>query len=231
MTMSAQAFCSQCGKPLAAAAKFCGECGRSCGESADAGPGTAGGLVWQTDMMLLNNRFFLADCVKWLGWSLGISLAIFLPLFGIPGGVDGMRTAFLMTGIGAVLLIFSTLLFVLIMGNRVPMEFSINNDGIQMRTRSKRMKSINKIAIIFGVLARKPGAIGAGALGRSGQNTHIAWNELSKIQFHPAQRVIFLKGGILSRIRLYCTAQNYAVVAARIEETARQQTPPASILK
>ena len=231
--MSSQAYCSQCGAPLGEAAKFCGQCGHSLGKPADAAVsdvGAAGGLVWQADMTLLNNRFFLADLVKWLGWTLVISLAIFLPLFGIPGGVDGMWTALLMTGIGAVLLIFSTLLFVMIMGNRVPMEFTLNSDGIQMRSGSKRMKGINLIAILFGVLARKPGAVGAGALGMSGQNTRIAWNELRKIQFHPAQRVIFLKGGIFSRIRLYCTPQNYQAVAAMVEKRGLQQSPPARVL-
>jgi hypothetical protein len=229
--MSLQAFCSQCGASLGEAAKFCSKCGHPSGKSTDAGGNAAGGLAWQADMTLLNNRFFLADFAKWLGWTLVISLAIFLPLFGIPGGVDGVWTALLITGIGAVLLIFSTLLFVLIMGNRVPMEFTLNSDGIQMRTGSRRMQGINLIAIIFGVLARKPGAIGAGALGLSGQNTRIAWNELRKIQFHPAQRVIFLKGGILSRIRLYCIAQNYQAVAAMVEERGLQQSPQASILR
>jgi hypothetical protein len=231
--MSSQAFCSQCGAPLGEAAKFCGQCGHALGDPADAaspGVGAAVDLVWQADMTLLNNRFFLADLVKWLGWTLLVCLAIFIPLMGIPGGAQGVRAAFLFTGTGAVLLIFSTLLFVLIMGNRVPMEFTLDNDGIQMRTVSKRIKKINLVAILFGVLARKPGAIGAGALGMSGQSTRIAWNELRKIQFHPVQRVIFLKGGILSRIRLYCTAQNYQACAAMVGERGLQQTPPPRIL-
>ena len=231
--MNSQAFCSQCGASLGEAAKFCSKCGHSLGNSTDAAVsdvGAAVDLVWQADMTLLNNRFFLADLVKWLGWTLLVCLAIFIPLMGIPGGAQGVRAALLFTGIGAVLLIFSTLLFVVIMGNRVPLEFTLNNDGIQMRTVSRRIKGINLIAILFGVLARKPGAVGAGAIGMSGQNTRIAWNELRIIQFHPAQRVIFLKGGILSRIRLYCTTQNYQAVAAMIGERGLQQSPPARVL-
>jgi hypothetical protein len=65
----------------------------------------------------------------------------------------------------------------------------------------------------------------------SQQSTTIAWNELRKIRFYPAQRVIFLKGGIFSRIRLYCTAQNYEAVAKTVKEMGGRQAPPARIME
>ncbi len=169
-------------------------------------------------MKLLNNRFFLADFAKWFSLTLLICSTLFMLIFGIPGGLKGVEAALLMTGIGAVLLIVSTLIFVMIMGNRVPMEFTVNRDGVNMRGISRRMRGINQLAIIMGVLASKPGAIGAGTIGMSQQNTTIAWNELQKVHFYPAHQVIFLKGGIFSRIRLYCTPQNYAAVAKIIQQ-------------
>lgn len=179
---------------------------------------------WQAEMKLLNNRFFLGDFAKWFGLTMLICSTLFMLIFGIPGGLKGIEAALLMTGIGAVLLIVSTLIFVIIMGNRVPMEFTVNSDGVNMRGISKRMKGINKLAIIMGVLARKPGAIGAGTIGMSQQSTTIPWNELQKVHFYPAYQAIFLKGGIFSRIRLYCTSQNYEAVVKIIQQFKPSKT-------
>jgi len=186
--------------------------------------GDAGTHRWQAEMTLLGNRFFLADLGKWLGLTLLVCAAIFVPLLGVAGGAKGVEAAFLFLGIGACLLILGTLLFVAIMGNRVPMEFTVDGDGVIMRTVSRRVKGINAATIVLGALARKPGAVGAGVIGASQQSTTIAWDELRRIRFFPAERVIFLKGGIFSRIRVYCTEQNYAAV----EATIRQRKPPAA---
>jgi len=180
-------------------------------------------MVWQSEMTLLNNRFFLGDFLKWFSLTLLICLAFFVPLFGIPGGADGVWAALLIVGIGACLLVVSTLLFAAIMGNRVPMEFQIGEGGVAMRSVSKRVKGINRLTMILGLLSGKPGAVGAGAIGASQENSSIPWDELRKVHCYPDQRVIFLKGGILSRIRLYCSAENYEAVEKKVREMALQQ--------
>jgi hypothetical protein len=98
------------------------------------------------------------------------------------------------------------------MGNRLPLAFRVDALGVNMQSASKRVTNINRTAMVLGVLAGKPGMVGAGAIGASQENTTIAWQDLRKVCFHPVQQVIFLKGGIFSRIRVYCTPQNYPSV-------------------
>lgn len=223
-------YCSQCGTALAADAKFCEQCGTAVPQSAttaapsqiseavappplaEVSPPAADGLEWESEMKLINNRFFLGDLVKWTLVTMLVCAAIFIPLFGSSGGKDGLFAALLFLSLPAILIFLGTFIFVIIMGNRVPMVFRIDAHGVNMRSVSKRVKNINRTAMILGVLAGKPGMVGAGVAGASQENTTIAWQDLRKVRFHPVQQVIFLKGGILSRIRVYCTPQNYPSV-------------------
>lgn len=173
-------------------------------------------LEWETEMKLLNNRFFLGDLTKWTVVTTIVFAAILIPLLGFSGGREGLEAAILFLALPPVLIFVSTLIFILLMGNRLPLRFRIDAEGLHMKSVSRRVRNINRTAMILGALAGKPGAVGAGAIGASQENTSIGWEELSKVRFHPADRVVFLKGGIFSRIRVYATPQNYESVAERI---------------
>ena len=232
-------YCSQCGAALRPAAKFCAQCGTALGQIVETPANAAAAkqaptpgqpadgqtLEWQAEMSLLTNRFFLGDCLKWLVLSLLLCALIFLPLLGFTGGGEGVVAAFIFLAFVPALMIPGILIFAAIMGNRVPMEFSIDEQGVRMRSVSNRIKGINRTAMILGLLAGKPGMIGAGATGMSQEKEFIVWGDLRKVKFYPVQRVVFLKGGILSRIRLYCTAENYEAV----ERLIRKNAPPTVI--
>jgi hypothetical protein len=222
-------YCSQCGAALTANAKFCEQCGAAVPQSAADVPGQmseavampsvadvpqqpADELEWQSEMKLINNRFFLGDLVKWTLVTMLVCAAIFIPLLGISGGKDGLFAALLFLALPVVLIFLGTFIFVIIMGNRLPLAFRVDALGVNMRSVSKRVTHINRTAMVLGVLAGKPGMVGAGAIGASQENTTIPWQDLRKVCFHPVQQVIFLKGGIFSRIRVYCTPQNYPSV-------------------
>ena len=241
-------LCPQCGAPHPANATTCVPCGAALpasntagGDNADPAPplstqdntdtsaSEASTLVWQVEAKLLNNRFFLGDMIKTTTITMAVCAAIFIPLFGISGGLKGVEAALIFLCIPLVLILLGTLIFVLIMGNRLPMEFTIDRDGINMKSISRRVTNINRTAMILGALSGKPGAVGAGALGASQENTTILWPDLSKVRFYQKDNVIFLKGGILSRIRLYCLPQNYAQVSqmirCRLPDKAIVETP------
>lgn len=195
-------FCPQCGIALSASSKICADGIPVQDELC---------LEWDAEMTLLNNRFFLGDATRWLALTMIVCAVIFIPVFGIPGGWQGIRAAVWILLIGLAFMVIGTLVFVLIMGNKVPMVFKMDARGVNMKAVSRRMQNINRGAILLGLLTRNPGAVGAGMAGRAQQDVTIQWNELREVHFYPAHRVIFLKGDIFSRIRLYCTPANYAV--------------------
>ena len=163
---------------------------------------------------------------KCLGLTLLALLAFIIPLFWSSGAQKGLQGAVIILSIPTVLLFVGMLIFIVTMGNRVPMEFKIDGAGVRLQSVSKRIKVINRTAIVLGLLTGKPGAIGAGELGRTQEKWSIAWNEPSKVSYYPNQRVIFVNGGFLSKIRVYCTPENYSNVAGRI----RAKTPPQAVV-
>jgi hypothetical protein len=208
-------FCPECGTAVSAASTTVAD-----GESAR----DPSCLEWEAEMTLLNNRFFLRDATKWLAMTMAVGAALLLPIFGIPGGWGGIQAAMLILLIGLASMTMGTLIFALIMGNRLPMAFKVDAEGVNMKSVSRRMKNINRGAILLGLLARKPGVVGAGMAGRSQEDITIPWNELRKVHLYPAHRVIFLRGDIFSRIRLYCTPSNYALAEQYIRTRLSMRT-------
>jgi hypothetical protein len=111
----------------------------------------------------------------------------------------------------------SVLIYVAVMGNRVPIEFEVDARGARMRALSRRSKGIALAAIAAGGAAGNAGAVGAGIAARAQERTAVPWDELSEVRLFPEDRVIYLRGDAFSRLRLYCTADNYARVAAMVE--------------
>ena len=226
--------CPKCGAPLTERSKFCAQCGSSAvvahpptSLTGSSHPESDDSLLeWQAEMKLLTNRFFWGDMGKCLGLTLLALLSFTIPIFLSSGAQKGLQGAVIILSIPTVLVLFGTLIFIVIMGNRVPMEFKIDSAGVRMQSVSKRIKGINRAAIVLGLLAGKPGAVGAGELGRTQEKCCIAWNELHKVRYYPNQRVIFVNGGFLSKIRVYCTPENYSNVAGRI----RAKTPPQAVV-
>lgn len=157
----------------------------------------------------MNNRFFVGDWVKWCILATVACAAIFIPLFGLVGGGRSLAVAFCLTAIAPVVMVVATLSYAVLVGNQTTMRFKISDLGVTMKIESKRLKAVNRLAVVLGLLARRPGAIGAGTVAMSQEETEIPWDELSQVRFYPADRVIFLRGDILSRIRVYCSPDNY----------------------
>ncbi len=231
--------CPKCGVSTPDESKFCPQCGTALpipvtpatkSKTSDAprspaevpSPGSDACLNWQIEVKLLGNRFFLRDTCKWLAWSTLIGGILLVAIFGLAGGAGGVRAALLITLIGMAVMLFGTALFVAVMGNRMAFEFALDEAGVHMRSVSKRVKWINRLTLILGVLARKPSAAGAGAAAMSQEETTILWNDLSRTSYFPNDRAIFLRGDLLTRIRLFCKPENYALVEQTIRERGRR---------
>jgi hypothetical protein len=187
------------------------------GGAAAGAPQESDRCLWTFEMKLLGNRFFLRDTVRWIGLSTAIIGVLFLALFGLAGGAENIPLALGITVGALVLMSMSVLIYVAVMGNRVPIEFEVDARGARMRALSRRSKGIALAAIAAGGAAGNAGAVGAGIAARAQERTAVPWDELSEVRLFPEDRVIYLRGDAFSRLRLYCTADNYARVAAMVE--------------
>jgi hypothetical protein len=220
------AFCSRCGNritseaPGDAAAPVLGS-PRPENDLAGPGPPATGEISWEVSVPLLTNRFILYDLLKVWGIS---SLVLFLFLTGI-AVYDWKWRAFtgMLPLVGLVSAIVLGLLILVMLGffwNRFPMGFSLGPREARVVSLSRRGRWGNRLAVVLGALAGKPGVAGAGLLGMAQEIATVAWDDVRRVNIHASARVISLMDGWHVVMRLYCTPQNYDVVLTAVQRWA-----------
>jgi hypothetical protein len=214
-------LCARCGNPVIPGSVFCSQCGspvtpeesaataatatfspRTEAGQAEKGPSVTGEISWEFNASLLTNQFIMYDLLKVWGFS-----TLFLGL--LMGGIatyDGKwRTLVAMAPVlGAVSAGFLVLLILVLLvffGNRFPMGF-------------------NRLAVVLGALAGKPGVAGAGLLGMAQEAVEVVWDDVRRLNIHAPARVISLMDSWHVVMRLYCTPQNYEVVLNDVQKWA-----------
>jgi len=209
-------FCSQCGSEVNPTARFCAKCGRPIvinGSSDDQGStlqDSPQALEWEIAFPLLTNRFFLYDMVKLFFWTFLIFNGIMMTIFLIQREFDALVP---MLELSVVIVLGLALLTVpitaIIFRNRFPTRFAVRPDGAFYKSLSGRASTLNRAAIVVGILAGKPGAAGAGLLAASQETGGIAWQDVRKVHEYPAQCVISLMNSWRVVLRLYCSPEDY----------------------
>jgi hypothetical protein len=219
-------FCPQCGDPVPAEASGAAAATgvvspRSAADQAEKGQGATGEIFWEVNVPLLTNRFIMYDLLKVWGFS---SLGLFLLLAGI-AVYDRNWRAFtgmlpLVGLVSAGLLALLILVMLGFFGNRFPMGFRLDPQGALVVSLSRRGRWGNRLALVLGALAGKPGVAGAGLMGMAQETTVVAWDEVRRLKVHAPTRVISLMDSWHVVIRLYCTPQNYEAVLKAVEKWA-----------
>jgi hypothetical protein len=174
-------------------------------------------LVWETDLPLFGREMLRQ-------WTLAM-LATALLMILLLGTVFmaqrewhalPMLAAMLLGTAGGLWLLGLAIMAVLFRG-RFHVRYTLDDQGILLENVEPIAKQANRVAIIVGALARKPGLIGAGLIGRSRESEAVRWNGAFTLLAKPDQRVISLRNRWRSLMLLQCTEANYAEVLARVE--------------
>ena len=185
------------------------------------------GFVWQAEMPLLTNRFFLYDMAKllfWTGLIGGILFATIALLAGGPEAVPKLLAIFglILGGFGFLLALIALVFF----GNAFPMLFFAGPAGLGWETRSRRAVHANRAAALVGAIAGSPGTAGAGLIADAGESGLPPWSGVSRIKAYPALRVLSVMNRWRVVVRLYCTPENFP----RVLELARRYAPGALVV-
>jgi hypothetical protein len=219
-------FCSQCGSPLASeksavAAATANSSPRIETAPAETAPPATGEISWEFNTPLLTNRFIMYDLLKVWGFS---SLFFGLLMVGIAVYDRSWRTlAGMAPVVGAVsagLLVLLILVMLVFFGNRFPMGFRLGPQGAMVVSLSRRGRWGNRLAVILGALAGKPGVAGAGLLGMAQETVGMVWGDVRRLNIHAPSRVITLMDSWHVVMRLYCTPQNYDAVLNAVQKWA-----------
>jgi hypothetical protein len=185
------------------------------------GPAATGEISWEFSVPLLTDQFIMYDLLKVWGFS---SLFLGLVMAGIAVHERNWRTfadmAPLVGAVSAGLLVLLILVMLGFFGNRFPMGFALGPQGAMVTSLSGRGRWGNRLAVVLGALAGKPGVAGAGLLGMSRETTGVAWDEVRRLKIHGPARVISLMDGWHVVMRLYCTPHNYEAVLKAVQTWA-----------
>jgi hypothetical protein len=232
--MSDRQYCRRCGSKLKVDSRFCIECGGSIADDDAAPPAPAAGednaLRWRVEVPLLSNRFIISDTL--LGGLVTVLIAGSLigGIFAYSGGWEGLRAGFIFAGIFAGFYLFVAFFtFAVIFGNRWPLEFVVGEHGVVMNNVSEKARFIHRFSWILALVTGRPLMAGPGLIAQSREVVGIPWNEVRTVRKYPALGVIYLRGGLLENVRLYCLPSNYTQAVQRVEAAVRQQAPSATI--
>jgi hypothetical protein len=245
------ALCSSCGAAIINGSRFCSQCGNPIRLKNSAAafettatplPSLAGlkgtdlqtiqEISWQVNIPLLTDRFIMYDLLKVWGFS---SLGLLLLMVIISLFDRHWQTLINMLPVVGLVSLIILVLFILVMlvffGNRFPLEFVLSPDGAMVVSLSRRGRWGNRLAVILGVLAGKPGLAGAGLLGMARETVGVTWDEVRRLNIYPQIRVISLMDSWHVVLRLYCTPQNYDLVLQSVQKWAVQGLKKATAKK
>lgn len=180
-------------------------------------------LSWQISIPLINNRFIIGNVIKGIAMTLLLFFIIIGSIFGLSGGWKGVEQALIVSiWAGLFLVIISAFTLVVFLGNKYLLEFTINEEGVIMKSRSERAHFAHRLALILGLLGRNPAAAGAGIAGVAGETNIIPWNSIKSIKVYPAKKIIRLKRNFLETMYVYCAEDNFDSISALIAEKSTE---------
>jgi hypothetical protein len=162
--------------------------------------------MWDTDMPLLSNRFFLYDMGKVLLGSGLLFMAAYILIAAVTGNLKSLGPVMILLSLCLFVVLFLFVLIALLFFRNVyPVRYLIGTQGIGFEMLSRRGKIASRLAIVAGLLSGEPGEAGAGLL---------EWNDVRKIKAYPAFGVISVMNNWRVVVRIFCTPEYYPAVIA-----------------
>jgi hypothetical protein len=185
-------------------------------DGATASPTSQDAMAWQVDVSVLGNRLVRRSLVRGFGLSAVLSALLIGGIFGFASGeaAIGLKAGGFAAAATVVLFVVGLLFYFLIVGARQPYAYRMDDAGIEMINASRAAKRVHRAAFVLGFLAGKPGAASAGAAAMASESMYCAWSEVKRVDDLPADRALFVRGGPLTKVYVFCTPENHAEVRA-----------------
>jgi hypothetical protein len=178
-------------------------------------------LAWTVRVPLLTNRLILKQMLLWSGISSLLMGLIFGGILISEDGLEALPTVLLVMGVCfAGLIVLAVLVMGLFFFNRMTLNFRIGENGIAMATGDAKVRTANMLAIVLGALSGKPGAVGAGLVGRSQERDSVAWDGVKRWRLIPDLHAVSVHRGFPGPIIVYALPEMFERVISAF--TARR---------
>jgi len=178
-------------------------------------------LSWQIEIPLINNRFILWNVTKGCILSLLLLFVILGSILGLVNGMKGVEFALIACGwVFLFIMVISVFTLLVVLGNKYPLEFTLDDQGITMKSQSGRAKGIHRLTLILGLLGQNMGAIAAGGSARAGEMFVCPWKDIKSVKLYPGKKVVAAKQNFIQTMYVFCTDENYKEVSDLIMNKA-----------
>jgi hypothetical protein len=183
-------------------------------------------ITWEIDVPLLTNPLVVGPTIKGFLIAGTMMWALLAFLFAVQGEWDLIGTmAIFSFGLTAVMVVVGLIGTVFVLGNRMRFRFTVDAKGATSDRIDRRAAATDKLAMLFGLLAGKPGAVGAGMLSASQATTRVAWSSVARVKPHPRMHAIGLHNVWRTTAVLYCPADRFDEILATVRTRTGEASP------
>lgn len=182
-------------------------------------------MSWETDIRLVTNP----NIVKaWLKAMLATYVLIMLIMATIFIGTGEYDSLPMLAGIFALvvvgLFVLGLVIMLVVLGNRYRARFTVSDEGILYESLDTRANTLARLTVVAGLLSGRAGVSGAGMLAVAEQQVQLRWPAVFAARFQSGKKTIILRNQWRDLMHIYCTEENYADVAALVEQQINVET-------
>jgi hypothetical protein len=179
-------------------------------------------LTWELDVPLLTNRIIVGGVLRAFGLAGLIMGSLLSLLLVVQGEFDALGPIWLLTlGICAALAAVGLVAMLVIFRNRMRFRFTVTDDDVTVEQIDTTARAVNRLAVVAGAFAGSPSAAGSGLIAASQETQRVDFSGAFTVRLLPRARVIVFANGWRRLLYIYCTPENYELVAARVTEAMR----------
>ncbi|HNI75742.1 MAG TPA: hypothetical protein PK363_04195 [Giesbergeria sp.] len=167
-------------------------------------------MTWTVDVSLLGSPVVLRQTAGVFLVTFAVVSLFACGIFAVEGDWAGILPTLGVLALVHVGLVLGALaVMVLYFGNRIAMEFTVDERGVFSQVRDRKAHKASQLAVVLGLATGRFTVAGAGLLARSGASSFVPWKAVQRVRCDEARHTIHLDGGWRTRAALFCTPQNY----------------------
>lgn len=170
-------------------------------------------IRWKKTISLLNNKFLMKQIFFAFLITYIIVTILISTIFLTQGDIKAIPMLLLIFFLVCLsLYILSIFIMLVVFGNRMDLEFTVNDKGVLYEMVDRRGRKLNNFATLFGAITKKPTSTVAGLIAKSQETIFISLKDVIKIEENDKEKVILLKNEWRTLLAIYCNDENYEEV-------------------
>jgi uncharacterized membrane protein YecN with MAPEG domain len=173
-------------------------------------------ISWEADLPLLSRQMLRQWTLAMLATA-AVMMALLGTLFAAQQEWDTLVP--MATMVGAVtggLWLLGIAVMVVVFRGKYRVRYTVSDRGVRCDTIDRTARAASRIAVVAGVLGRRPQVAGAGLLSLSRESEEANWSGAFRMALDEPRHSITLRGSWRTLLWVQCTPENFAAVKSAI---------------